>query len=127
MTKDSTQYPPHVLSDEEIELFLQGDRKEVDRMILYSLNRLAATVIPHVTREDGVISKLEEVGGFDAIKVRAEFVDSLIERNNARTAMMRKVSESTATWALILFLGFLATAVWHDIVAAVRTALKVNS
>ena len=119
-------YEPRILSEEEIDVFLKGDPKDVNRIILYSLNRLAAVLIPHAEQEEEWRDKFDALGGFHSIKKRADYVDSLIKRNDARTAMMQKVSESAVGWALIAFLGFLAMAVWHDIVAAIKMALKAK-
>ena len=126
MTERDHAHAPQVFSDEEIEMFLAGDRRQIDRHMLYCLNRIAEVLIKHTEKEDAFQDSLAEIGGEDAIKARAEYVDSLIKRNDTRTAMMQKVSESAVGWALIAFLGFLAMAVWHDVVAAIRTALKVK-
>lgn len=116
-----------VLSEEEIDLYLQGDRRNIDKLLLTNSNRLTALVLAHMRKEDERNAKEDAtwaaIGGEAAIKLRAEFVDSLIKRQSTRTAMMEKVSQSTLTWALIAFFGFLATAVWTDIVRAVRIKL----
>lgn len=124
--KSNPAHEPKIFSEEEIEMFLAGDRRQIDRHILYSLNRLAAVLIPHVTRDKEAREKIAEIGGFEAIERRAEFVDSLIKRNNRISLAMEKISQSAITWALIAFLGFLATSVWHDIVSAMKAALKVK-
>ena len=123
-------YRPHVLSEEEINLYLQGDRREVDRLILYSLNRLAAAheiqtreCAVHKKRDEDWQEDVERLGGIDKINERAEFVNELIEQSKARRRMMEKVASSTTTWALIAFLGFLVAATWEHIVRAVRTKL----
>lgn len=126
MTERDHAHAPKVFSDEEIEMFLAGDRRQIDRHMLYCLNRIAAVLIKHTEKEDAFHDSLAEIGGEDAIKARAEYVDSLIEKNNRWAEAFEKISQSTITWALIAFLGFLAMAVWHDIVAAIRTALKVK-
>lgn len=122
----NNDYEPRILSEEEIDIYLKGDPKDVNRIILYSLNRLAAVLIPHAEQEEEWRTRFSDLGGFQSIKKRADYVDSLIKRNDARTAMMQKVSESAVGWALIAFLGFLAMAVWHDIVAAIKMALKAK-
>ena len=126
MTERDHAHAPKVFSDEEIEMFLAGDRRQIDRHMLYCLNRIATVLIKHTEKEDAFHDSLAEIGGEDAIKKRADYVDSLIKRNDARTAMMQKVSESAVGWALIAFLGFLAIAVWHDIVEAIKMALKAK-
>ena len=118
---------PRILSDEEVEMYLKGDRREVDRLILYSLNRLAACIVPHAAKEDKRDAEydrvLKDLGGLDMLLKRAAYVDTLIERRTAKTLMMTKVSQSSVTWALIAFFGFLATATWEAIVHAVKAKL----
>lgn len=106
---------PRVLSDEEIELYMQGERREVDRLILLSLNRLAAALIPHTGREDAIYAQLEAIGGMEGIAARARFVDALIERQKARNQAMWKIAQSGVTWALPLLIGFVAVALWNAV------------
>lgn len=106
---------PRILSEEEIELYLRGDRREIDRLILLSINRIAATLIPHVERENKIAEQLAAIGGMDGIAERARFVDAMIERKKARTQAMWKVAQSGVTWALPLLIGFVAMAVWNAI------------
>jgi hypothetical protein len=116
-----------VLSEEEIDLYLQGDRRNIDKLLLTNSNRLTALVLAHMRKEDERNAREDAtwkaIGGEEAIKLRADYVDSLIKRQSVRTAMMEKVSQSTLTWALIAFFGFLATAVWTDIVRAAKLKL----
>ena len=118
-----TEFPPRVLSEEEIEMYLKGDRREVDRLVLFSLNRLAAALIPHAEQEERMLNEFTKLGGIDAIHARCEFIDELIARSKDRRKMMEKVSQSTLTWALIAFFGFLAMATWDSIVNAVKLRL----
>ena len=118
-----TDYQPRILSAEEIEMYLKGDRQEVDRLILFSLNRLAATLVPHAEREERVMAEIDKLGGMEAIAARAEYVDAMIARSNAKTRMFDKVAQSSLAWALIAFLGFLAAAVWESIAHAVKVKL----
>ena len=106
---------PKVLSDDEIELYLSGDRRQVDRLILTSLNRISTTLLEHTKREDGVWNSIDDIGGLEGVKVRADFVDSLIRRNNRRAAAWDKIAQSSAVWALMAVLGFVALAVWQHI------------
>lgn len=121
--RDEDKYPPRVLSDEEIELYLKGDRREVDRLMLFSLNRLAAALIPHITSEEEFQDRLKQLGGIEGITARATYVDSLIKKNTAKAVMMEKVSQSTVVWAFLAFCGFLAISVWESIVHAVKLKL----
>lgn len=112
---DEKDLQPRILSDEEIDLYLRGDRREIDRLILLSLNRLAATLIPHAERETRITEQIEAIGGMDGIAERARFVDALIERQKARNQMLWKVAQSSVAWALPVLLGFFAMAVWNSI------------
>ena len=114
-------------SDEEIDIILDADRRQIDKFMLHCMNEIKAKVIEHTARESIVLAAVESVGGIDGIKGRAMYVDALIEKTKSRAAMMRKVSESTVTWALIAFLGFLCMATWHEIVAYVKAFLAVKS
>ncbi len=107
--------PPRILSEEEVELYLRGDRREIDRLILLSINRIAATLIPHAERENRITEQLDAIGGMDGIAERARFVDALIERQKARTQVLWKIAQSSVTWALPLMIGFVAMAVWDAI------------
>ena len=106
---------PRILSEEEIELYLRGDRREIDRLILLSINRIAATLIPHAERENKISEQLAAIGGMDGIAERARFVDAMIESQKARTQAMWKVAQTGFTWALPLLIGFVAMAIWNAI------------
>ena len=112
---EKDEIPPRVLSDEEIDLYLRGDRREIDRLILLSINRISATLIPHAERENRIADQLEAIGGMDRIAERARFVDTLIEKQKARNEALWKVAQSGVAWALPLMIGFLAVAVWNAI------------
>lgn len=111
---------PKVLSGDEIELYLSGDRRQVDRLILTSLNRISTTLIDHTRREDGIWDAIDEIGGLVCVRTRAEFIDSLIERNKSRAAAWSKIAQSSSTWALVAVLVFLAQAVWSHIKAQIK-------
>ena len=124
------KYSPHVLSDEEIELYLKGDRREVDRLILYSLNRLAAAnevqtlqCAAHRARNTELDEEIAAWGGVDAISERVRFVDTLIESQNKRRAMADRVIQASLFWVLPAFLAFLAASMWDSIIAAIKTKL----
>lgn len=125
--EDRMEFPPHVLSDEEIEMYLRGDRREIDRLMLLSINRLTACILPHTVREDERDAEqallMQRLGGVSAMEDRARFVDALIQKQSLKNQMMEKVSQSTLTWALIAFLGFLVAATWDSIVSAIKVKL----
>lgn len=130
MEDPTTNYPPRILSDEEIEMYLKGERQEVDRLILFSLNRLAACLIPHARREadrdQAQALLLKSLGGEEALLARARFVDALVKQSDARTRMMEKVSQSSVTWALLVFFGFVAAACWDALTQAIKLKLGGN-
>jgi hypothetical protein len=132
------KYPPHVLSEEEIELYLTGDRREIDRLILFSINRLTAVIVPHAHREDERDQKFAEVmtkmGGMDEIiartvyvdamrkdevkeAARKRYIDALITRQERRNMMMEKVTTSNIAWASVAFVGYLLYSMREALVA----------
>lgn len=123
MSDDAKQYP-RVFTPEEIDLFLDGDRRAIDRHILLSLNKIASVLIPHVETEDAFYEKLEEIGGYESIRKRADFIDSLIQRNEKFSKMAEKIAQSVAIWAVILFIGFVAAQAWGGVVESIRAAVS---
>ena len=113
----------HVLSCEEIEMYLKGDRREIDRLILMSINRLTDSFITHYDKEELIHKDISDIGGLKTIKERAAYVDSLILKNNKRSEMMTKVSQSGLAWALIAFFGFVAVATWDALIHAIKVKL----
>lgn len=128
---DDLAHRPKVLSVEEIEILINTeDRKAIDKMTLLYLNRLAyaqeqsnEAFVEHKTKEEAWQASLAAIGGLNAITERAEFVDELIRQSRDRRAMMQKVSQSSLTWALLAFFGFLATATWEHIVRFIKHKL----
>jgi len=126
-------FSPRILSEEEIEIILAGERKAIDRHLLTSLNRLADahykcvdSINSHQDREEEVVANLERLGGFKSIEERAVFVNSLIERNQRRADMMNKVAQSSLTWALLAFFGFLVASTWNELVHAIKIKLGAS-
>jgi len=117
------EFAPRILSNEEIEMYIKGDRREVDKLILFSLNRLAACIIPHARREDERDLErdklLADLGGTDIMIKRAAYVDTVIKQAETKTRMMEKVTASSLGWALIAFLGFIAVASWEYVLQIV--------
>lgn len=135
---------PHIMSDEEIDLMLSGDRRQVDKIMLKSINRLTEVIVPHALREDErdrqFDSVMEQIGGSQSIIARAKvvdniirdaeidaarkaFIDAMIDKQTKRNAMMEKVSTSNVIWASIAFLGYLAYILREAIVAYAKTRL----
>jgi hypothetical protein len=118
---DEEEFCPHILSEAEIDLYLKGDRREVDRLLLYSINRVSAALMDHMQLEDARESRMERIGGFDSVVVRAKFVDAMILRNEKHVRMMEKVEGSSYLWALIVFLGFVGVAIWEYVKNVLKT------
>lgn len=118
---------PRVLSEEEIEMYLKGDRREVDRLILLSINRLSSFLMPLAKKEEDRalenVRLIESLGGIDAMSKRAGYVDALIKQAEAKTRMMEKVSQSSILWVLLPFFGFVASSMWDSAVRAIKAAL----
>lgn len=124
------EYKPHVLSEEEIELYLKGDRREVDRLILYSLNRLAAAnevqtlqCAQHKAQAEEWDETIMGLGGTKAISDRARFVDAMILRQEKRRAMMERVIQAAWFWVIPAFLAFVAASMWDSIISAIKARL----
>ena len=117
----------YLLTEEEIEFYLKGDRRDIDRLLLKSINKLTSLIVPHALKEDQLdeawATAIERLGGLQKIEERAAYVDALLEKQKARTAAFRKISESTVLWALLVVAGFLFKAVWDAAMAAIKARL----
>ena len=127
MSDQPEELASYLLSEEEIEFYLKGDRRDIDKLLLKSINRLTSIVVPHAVKDDKRAEAwalaIERLGGLGKIEERAVYVDALLEKQKARTAAFRKISESTALWALLIVLGFIAKALWDSVLAAVKTRI----
>ena len=104
-------YRPKILSDEEIEMYLKGDRKDIDRLILYSLNRLVDVqeqqmqkLDCHQTKEEMWTTAIDQLGGIGGVRDRAKVVNAIIEKANMEAELAqeaKKVFVGTGIkWAL---------------------------
>lgn len=89
-----------VYSPEEIDMFLNGTEREVDRLLLHSVNNIAAAVAPHILREDNLFKAM---GDIEAIRTRSAWIDTQIRKQEKWNRMMDRVIESTTVWALPMF------------------------
>lgn len=105
-------------SEEEIDAFLDGDRRVIDRLLLHGLNNLAVVLIAHAEREEEIYAGM---GSAETIKKRSDWIDSEIEKKRVRTDMMNKVATSTTAWALVLFLGYIAHALWEYTLTLIKS------
>ena len=127
MSDQPEELASYLLSEEEIEFYLKGDRRDIDKLLLKSINRLTAIIVPHVVKDDkweeAWVLTIDRLGGLEKIEERAAYVDALLEKQKARTAAFRKISESTALWALLIVLGFIAKALWDSVLVSVKTRI----
>ena len=86
---------PKTYTPEEIELLLKGSDREIDRLILHSLNSITQVLIPHV-------AILSEMGTAETIRLRSDWIDAQITKQEKRSKMMDRVIESALIWALPL-------------------------
>ena len=116
-----------VLSEEEIDLYLQGDRCKIDKLLLTNSNRLTALVLSHMKHEDERNVKEDaiwnQIGGTEAVKLRAEFVDTLILAQQKRNVMMDKVTTSNVIWASVTFIGYSLWVLREAVVAYLKTKI----
>ena len=104
-------------SEEEIDAFLNGDRRVIDRLLLHGLNNLAVVLIAHAAREEEIF---QGMGSAETIKKRSDWINSQIEKTRVRNDMMGKVATSTTAWALVAFLGYIALAIWEYTVTLIK-------
>ena len=127
MTDKFEELDGYLLTEDEIEFYLKGDRRDIDKLLLKSINKLTSLIVPHALKEDQRdevwAMAIERLGGLQRIEERAAYVDALLEKQKARTAAFRKISESTALWALLIVLGFITKALWDSALASVKTRI----
>jgi hypothetical protein len=110
-------------TEEEIDAFLDGDRRVIDRLLLHGLNNLAVVLIAHAAREEEIFTGM---GSAETIKKRSDWIDSQIEKTRVRNDMMGKVATSTTAWALVAFFGFIAMAIWEYVITLIKSKTGVR-
>lgn len=111
-------------SEEEIDAFLAGDRRSIDRLLLHGMNNLSLVIINHAEREEEIF---QGMGSAETVKKRSDWIDAQIVRTKSRTEMMDKVAASTYTWALVAFLGYLAVSAWEYAKNMIKAKLGASS
>lgn len=125
MTDKRQHTIPRVLSDDEIDALLDGDRRKIDRVLMTLMNDTAVALMEfryqdfpmHAEDEKKLIEAVKDraeefhraLGEPKSVSKRAEFIDTLIEEKKARRDMMRHVAKGLALWAVIGFGVFLLT------------------
>lgn len=95
-----TTSDPVVYSDEAIDMFLAGDRLQIDRLILTGMNSMVKTFLdfrdnefrPHVVEENEMKDAL---GDAKEVERRRIWLDLQIKKEMARSAMRGKILEAT--------------------------------
>ena len=113
-TKGVIVQDPRIYSKEEIELFLHGDRREIDKLLLISANSIAAAFIsfrdcefrPHAKEEQVMKDALG-----DPVEVirRRIWLDQQIAKEIDRSALRKKIIDASALWVLPIILLALFT------------------
>ena len=120
--EDTRRHQLHVYTPEEIEIFLAGDRREVDRLLLHGVNNLTAVFLPHAERQYQMFSNM---GDPNSVRQRAAWIDAQIRKADKRSHMMDKVSESSVTWVLIAFIGFVVFVVGDAMIQHFKTLIGI--
>lgn len=121
---DKEQYLLKIYAAEEIELFLNGERRDIDRLLLHGLNDIVRVLIPHAAKEEEFF---EKVGTEEDVTRRNAWVDAQIDKQRKKNDMMAKVATSTVSWAAIIFVGWIAVTLFNVIVDALKTAVAATS
>ena len=82
MTEDRRAPALKIYTEAEIELLLNGDRKEVDRLLILGINNIAGVLIPHTAKEEKV---MEVLGSPETIRIRSEWIDAQVAVMKTRT------------------------------------------
>lgn len=102
MTDKAHSHEPTVYSEDAIEILLDGSRRQIDGLLLKSLNNLNKTFVafrdeefrPHVEEEN--IMKLA-LGDPVEVERRRKWLDLQIKKEEACANMRGKILESTLT------------------------------
>lgn len=114
MSPDSNQgrTDPHIYSPAEIEMFLKGDSREIDRLILESTNNIVRAFTefrdlefrPHVEDEKALQKALGEPND---IERRRRWLDLQIDKAEKCQRIRAKIIEATLTRYVSVVLVFL--------------------
>ncbi|TXH41846.1 MAG: hypothetical protein E6Q97_36785 [Desulfurellales bacterium] len=91
---------PHIYTEAEIDLFLKGDRRDVDKLVLTSINAIAHAFItfrdlefrPHVIEENQMKDALGDPADVERRRV---WLDLQIKKEMDRAALRQKILEAS--------------------------------
>lgn len=101
---------PRIYTEEEIELFLHGDRREIDRLLLTSTNAVAAALISFRDEEFRPHAEVEQVmmdalGAPTDVLLRRNWLDLQIKREMEHAEFRKKIFEASVFWVLPILLS----------------------
>lgn len=120
---------PRIYTEEEIDLFLHGDRREIDRLLLSSTNAVTAAFIafrdeefrPHAEAEMEMAKALGQPA--DVLRRRL-WLDQQIDKDRDRAALRKKILDASLFWVLPILLMAFFTTVETGIKAKITEWLK---
>jgi hypothetical protein len=102
-----------IYSSEEIDLFLCGDRRNVDKLLLHGLNNIARILIPHIAYEDRIFDSL---GTLEDIKIRKEWIDAEIRKKETAASFYEQMTlelGKKSAWVLMLVIVAMFVFWWN--------------
>ena len=102
-----------IYTDEEIDIFLKGDRRNVDKLLLHGMNNIAAALVPHMEKEDSVMAVM---GDATAVRERSAWIDAEIAKKKAWAEFWKESRLELArkgTWAIVLVVLALVIYFWN--------------
>ena len=110
-------------TEEEIEFFLGGDRREVDKLLLHGISAIAAVLIPLAEREEKIFDAL---GDGPTIRTRGAWIEAQIEKQRTQNAMMRKIAEAGLIMCILGFIGFLGYSIMDFVVDTLKVKIATS-
>lgn len=100
----------HIYSDEEIDLLLDGNQRAVDRLLLVSINSIAAAFVDfrdnefkaHIREEIQMVTSL---GDAKEVLARRIWIDAQIKKEMEMAALRKKLLEASLLWVLPILIG----------------------
>jgi len=101
---------PHIYTEEEIDIFLKGDRRAIDKLILTSINALAHTFLsyrdeefrPHIREEQEMKDALGEP---KEVAQRRMWLDLQIKKEMDRAKLRAKILEASLLRVIPIAVG----------------------
>lgn len=109
-----------VYSEDEIEAIINGEPKDVYRVLLKGISSINDAVIPHLREEEKVFAAFGDPG---MIKLRSEWITEQIAKQKNRNEMMQKIGQASAVGAILLLIGWVATTAASAALAALKSAI----